>query len=165
MPDWIQIDWSRIDWKWAGTFALALYGASLATYREIASRLSKRPNINVSFSASYMLVEGRVQTPQIRVDVSNYGESDATFNQTCVSLQVKGHPTFFLLWQPLVEVKFPYTLKPGVSFMLMNPKDKLTENLKNNKLSGVKKVRAIAVDQLNRRFYSPWLKYDTDKAD
>lgn len=46
--DWITIRWELIDWKWVGTFLLALYGASVPTYREVMARLERRALLKVA---------------------------------------------------------------------------------------------------------------------
>ena len=118
----ITIDWSLIDWKWFFTTTLAVYAAVLATYREVVSRGQWKPDLKVRLSFSIVLVGDGRTIPQVQVWVENHGRCDILFNSNSVSIAAKGSDNACLLLDPISNVSFPHTLKPGGSFYFLKDK-------------------------------------------
>jgi hypothetical protein len=127
--DWITIRWDLIDLKWVGTFLLALYGASLATYREVMACLERRAVVKVRLSLDIVMIGNGTTIPQTQIWVENHGRTDIIFNSNSVSIETKGYDKFLLMMDPLSNVQFPHTLKPGGSLYLMRDRKPFAEAL------------------------------------
>jgi hypothetical protein len=161
MLDWIHIDWSQVDKKWLFTTLLALYGAVLSTYREISARWAKKAKAKIYYSTSWMMIDGAgSQTPYVHVRIMNTGQTDLHFSETCTAVGVKRQKTTYMIYKPLSDVTFPYTLKPGAAFYIGGKKDALTEALKTAGRSGKVKTRAVVFDSIGRQFTSKWVKLE-----
>jgi hypothetical protein len=153
----ITIDWSQIDWKWLFTTTLALYAAVVATYREVVSRGQWRPNLKVRLSVSIVLIGNGETVPQVQVWIENHGRCDLLFNSNSVSVAVKGQDTAWLIADPMSNVSFPHTLKPGGSFYFLKERAPLIEALRAKHPGETSvEMRASIFDAISRPFYSDW---------
>lgn len=153
----VTIDWSLIDWKWVFTTLLAVYAAALATYREVVSRGQWVPRVKVRLSLDIVLFGGGRTVPQVQIWIENHGRSDTLFNSNSVSVAVKDATTAWLLADPICNVTFPHTLKPGGSFYFLKDREPLLAELRRA-YPGQASVplRAIMHDAISRPFYSDW---------
>lgn len=152
----VTIDWSQIDWKWVFTTMLAVYAAVLSTYREVQARKQWRARLKVQLNLNVLALLPGGPTPQVQIWVENHGRGDVLFNSPSVSIGVKGYGQTLVLLDPVCNVTFPHTLKPGGSFYVMQDRSALAEGLHKMGTANPAKIRALARDAIDRPFYSAW---------
>jgi hypothetical protein len=154
----ITIDWSMIEWKWIITRLLAVYAAAVSTYREVSARRQWTPKVKVKLSLDIVALMESETIPHVQIWVENHGRCDMLFNSNSISVAVKGATTAWLITDPLTNVSFPYTLKPGGSFYFMKEKAPLIAALRNAHAGEASvELRAVIFDALSRPFYSEWV--------
>ena len=89
--------------------------------------------------------EGKV--PQFQIWIENHGRCDILFNSNSVSVGIEGSDTALLVVDPVSNVKFPHTLKPGGSFYFMKEREPLGVSVN---------IRGMLHDAILRPFYSAW---------
>lgn len=133
------------------------YAAVLSTYREISARRQWTPKLKVRLSLSIVLLVPGGTVPQVQIWIENHGRSDVLFNSNSVSVAVKGSDTALLIVDPVSNVSFPHTLKPGGSFYFLKEKSPLIEALRKAYPGHASvELRAVIHDAISRPFYSDW---------
>jgi hypothetical protein len=156
LPQW----W---DWKWFGTLLVALYAAGLSTYTAWQKRRENRSEVRVTLTFGMFLPPGRGQpVTTISMNASNHAFRDVTFSSAfSFGLQFKGSKETVTFKDTLTDVKFPRTLKysEAISVVAQHAdfKAAAAEVLPNLRRG---KVRVVARDQLDRKFYSRWVNYE-----
>ncbi len=155
--EWLYTTSGHIDLKWILTAAVALYGAVLATYREIAARREKTPDVRIKFFTTMMILDQGTSTPHVQLRINNHGRVEMSFDSNCASIQVKGLDTHFLLWQPITDVRsWPTKLTHGQSFYMSAATKPLRDAFADKGLVADTKIRAVVNDAIGRRFFSAW---------
>jgi len=129
----------------------------LATYREIVSRGQWTPKLTVRLSMSIVAIYPEGTVPQFQIWIENHGRCDLLFNSNSVSIGMQGSDTALLVVDPVSNVKFPHTLKPGGSFYFMKERGPLLEALRRMPGAGASvAIRGVIWDAISRPFYSEW---------
>ena len=160
-PQWFIELWNWIDWKWFWTLVIAIYGAALATYREVMARRERRAFVKVSMSLAIVMAGDGHSRPQVQVDVQNHGHTDVIFNSNQFAVHIKGWKGKSLLAiDQMSNVNFPHTLKPSGSFWLMKDREHLISGLRDTNQGRRLKIRAVVFDAIGRPHRSGWQTVD-----
>ena len=160
MLDWLFDQQGRFDWRWTITTALALYAASIASYRVYMSRRERNPSIKVIFSTTMVAMLGAQTVPHIQVRVENHGRRILAFDSNCASLEWKGTDgTRLLIWDDKITsvTTWPHRLGSGESFYIMCKTTPLREILQRRSVPDTTPLRAVVVDAIGRQFFSDWV--------
>jgi len=156
------------DTRWLFTTLVALYAAAVATYRELALRWQRQPDVRVFLEKSYSLAStfasdgGDEIIETISVTITNHGFLEMTFEAGCCHFEVDGQRNSIVFNAPIVSPALPATLQHGQSLKQIGSAWDFNGAIQGiTGADGVFRVRVRAVDAIQRRFFSEWLDVTT----
>lgn len=148
--------------RWAAivTAIVAVYGAILATYTQLAMRREKKRRIAVELSFGFPEIPGIGLGPQVLfLSASNPGDRSVSLNGSGLLLPDERTLVFP---DPEGDVTFPCDLEEGKSCRVWIPTDTLARELRKAGLSGGVKLVGFYNDALGDRHKSKPIKFQID---